>query len=182
MKFDQTLKDKLRENLKEFPKQGVDSFIIKAEMLCISLDHYTSDLPKLIDHADEAKKAIKSFKKSIGYLNDIAGGKLPPMVLSKSQVDKGRVNSETAKKAHEVALGLKELIGLFEGNRNTRRGNPGTINVDFGTMIADAFRKYLGEPTASINEPFVAVLELIYEAVPLPYRNIEKLASKILSK
>ena len=73
-KFDKTVKDKIREHLADFPKQGMDSFIIKAEMLCFSLEHYKSDFPKLIDHAAEAKKAINSFKKSLGHLNNIAGG------------------------------------------------------------------------------------------------------------
>ena len=104
------------------------------------------------------------------------------MVRPKPQIDKGRVNSETAKKAHQLALELKKMINLFEENRNTHRGPPGTINLEFGTMIADAFRQYLGEPTASINEPFVVVLSLIFDAALLPYKDIEKLAHQILSK
>ena len=95
--------------------------------------------------------------------------------------DRGhRTNCKAVALAQTALKSLNELEALFEENLDA--AELGTVHQEFAERIAEAYRKYLGEPTASVNDPFSYVLKILFEAVQIGLEAPHKLAAKILQK
>jgi len=204
--FTEEKKVELRKMLTGFPEQDVWMFIQQAQFICQRVLLYRERYEKLeykrpsrTDHRNELKQTIKSFDETLKLLLKISTGELLPKLhytlgelgplyptgkghsLSDDPI-MGK-NVKVSGIAVETAEKLKTLKDVFQEAIDTypnKPGKPESIHLELGIQIAEAFKRFLGTPSASINEPLPHIFAILFEAVGISLKAPEKLTAKAI--
>jgi len=133
------------------------------------------------------KDALKDLNIAKAILTQIATGKtLPqyPQNLADLSNIKDETNFEAAKKATVALAEVNDLIESFEKGL-AKIKDKRSHNDEFAANIYDAYVKYIGKPTTSINDSFPHILIVVFKAVGIEIKTPEsasKLAKKIIKE
>ena len=187
--FDENERHELKAVLKgEYPEQAIELFILQAQNICmivLSAFHDPKDptkyqKPSRTPHKKQFAAMRKQFAETREYLEVIAreiGPALRPLFPSRisdvwmttpemNSIDQDpayQANCKAVALAQTALKSLNELEALFEENLDA--ADLGTVHQEFAERVVEAYRKYLGEPTASVNDPFPYVLQILFRAV-----------------
>ena len=177
--------------LSEFPKKEVLKFVFQAQMVCMAVFKKSGRT----EHKQKFRKMQKAFDRAREHLEvvgretgpafrPIYESRLSDVVWTVEQVNNIDSDPDFQANCTAVALAkaalknLEELEAIFEENLD--RSALGTVHEEFGAAILEHYRRYLGEPASSVNDPFPHVLAILFKAVQIELKAPEKLAAKLL--
>jgi len=203
--FTEEEKKGLQDKLKEFPETNVSLFIMAAQSICNAfllkfhdrVDFTKYGLPCITDHTEKTTALFKKIKKTVKYLSEIANGQFLPLsdsfgardiidsVDRCNEIEKDpnyQRKSKAVTLACELVEKLEALSNLFRETQHKEVGSPGNPYSEFTELIVAAYRRYLGEPMASVNDTFPLVLKILFCAVQIELKVPVSMVRKILKK
>ncbi len=207
--FEEYEKEVFRRILSNFDKRKVENFILQLQFVCLralqyrkSIDQLEYCKPDMSSEKEELNGIISQLEKAFLLLQKIATGQRTPRRYH-SLSDLGSIwpskkgyydpleddpiyaeNYKASGHAHNAGSEIKTLIDIFKnalGNYPNGAGRPsGTVHQELAGQIAEVYKRYIGDPTSSINDPFPAILGMTFKAVGITLKYPEKLAAKIL--